>query len=190
MPPRIPASSQNIQANNDVPPPLKGLPPMNAEGLYRYLETLAGLVERQARAIETQDLGQPSSFKGSSFDDFKKLGPPYFSGSSDPTKVKAWILKTETFFDVIDCSEEQKTSYATFMLDKKANYWWHMTKRLLENQRLIVWRQFKVAFYKNYFLDGVRRQKVGEFVHLEQGDIMVAQYETKFIELTFCSTID
>ncbi|RVX08020.1 hypothetical protein CK203_014895 [Vitis vinifera] len=53
MPPRRPASSQNSQANNDVPPLLEGLPPMNVEGLYRYLETLVGLVERQARAIET-----------------------------------------------------------------------------------------------------------------------------------------
>ena len=74
MPPRRSTSSQNSQANNDVPPPLKGLPPMNAEWLYRYLETLAGLVERQARAIKTQALGQPSSSKGSSFADFKKLG--------------------------------------------------------------------------------------------------------------------
>ena len=86
-------------------------------------------------------------------------------------EVEAWILKIEKFFDVIDCSEEQKTSYATFMLDKKANYWWHMTKRLLENQRLIVWRQFKVAFYKKYFPNSVRRQKVGEYVRLEQRDI-------------------
>ena len=56
MPPRRLASSQNSQANNDVPPPIEGLPPMNAEALYRYLETLAGLVERQAGAIETQAL--------------------------------------------------------------------------------------------------------------------------------------
>ena len=59
MPPRRPISSQNSQANNDVPPALEGLPSMNVEGLYRYLETLAGLVECQARAIETQALGQP-----------------------------------------------------------------------------------------------------------------------------------
>ncbi|RVW77095.1 Transposon Ty3-I Gag-Pol polyprotein [Vitis vinifera] len=44
--------------------------------------------------------------KGSSFDDFKKLGPPYFSA---------------------------------FMLDKEADHWWRMTKRLLEDQRPIIW---------------------------------------------------
>ncbi|RVW67380.1 Transposon Ty3-G Gag-Pol polyprotein [Vitis vinifera] len=147
--------SQNSQANDDVPP-VEGLPPVSAEGIYRYLGTLAGLVERQARAVGTNVQGQSSSSRGSSFDDFKKLGPPYFSGATDPTEAEAWILKMEKFFGVIDCSEEQKASYAAFM----------------------------EAFYKKYFPDSVRRQKVGEFIRLEQGDMTVAQYEAKFTELS------
>ena len=132
---------------------------MNAEGLYRYLETLASLVKCQARAIKTQALGEPSYSKGSSFDDFKKLGPPYFSSTSDPMEAEAWILKIEKFFDVIDCFEEQKASYAAFILDKEANHWWRMTKRILKDQGPIVWRQFKEAFYKKYFLDSVDDKK-------------------------------
>ncbi|RVW29531.1 Transposon Ty3-G Gag-Pol polyprotein [Vitis vinifera] len=159
MPPRRPASSQNSQANDDVPP-VEGLPPVSAEGIYRYLGTLAGLVERQARAVGTNVQGQSSSSRGSSFDDFKKLGPPYFSGATDPTEAEAWILKMEKFFGVIDCSEEQKASYAAFMLDKEADHWWRMTRRLLEDQGPITWRQFREAFYKKYFPDSVRRQKL------------------------------
>ena len=71
------------------------------------------------------------------------------------------------------------------MLDKEADYWWCVTKRLLEDQGAIVWRQFKEAFYKKYFLDSVRRQKVGEFSCLEQGGMTVAQYEAKFTELSY-----
>ena len=133
MPPRRTTSSQNSQANDGVPLSLAGLPPMNAEGLYKYLGTLASLVEHQARAVETNGQGQSPSFRSSSFDEFKKLGPPYFSSTSNPTEVEAWILKMEKFFDVIDCSEEQKASYAIFMLEKEANHWWRMTKRLLED---------------------------------------------------------
>eukprot|EP00261_Vitis_vinifera_P031887 XP_019073130.1 PREDICTED: uncharacterized protein LOC109121891 [Vitis vinifera] len=154
MPPRRAASSQNSQANDDVPP-VEGLPP-----------------------------GQSSSSRGSSFDDFKKLGPPYFFGATDPIEAEAWILKMEKFFGVIDCSDEQKASYAVFMLDKEADHWWRMTRRLLEDQGPITWRQFREAFYKKYFPDSVRRQKVGEFIHLEQGDMTVAQYEAKFTELS------
>ncbi|RVW81021.1 Transposon Tf2-12 polyprotein [Vitis vinifera] len=164
MPPRRAASSQNSQANDDVPP-VEGLPPVSAEGIYRYLGTLAGLVERQARAVGTNVQGQSSS-------------------SRDPTEAEAWILKMEKFFGVIDCSEEQKASYAAFMLDKEADHWWRMTRRLLEDQGPITWRQFREAFYKKYFPDSVRRQKVGEFIRLEQGDMTVAQYEAKFTELS------
>ena len=133
MPPRKTTSSQNSQTNDGVPPSLEGLPPMNAKGLYKYLRTFAGLVECQARAAETNGQGQSSSSRSSSFDDFKKLGPSYFSSTSNPTEVEAWILKMEKFFDVIDCSEEQNASYTAFMLEKEADPWWHMTKRLLED---------------------------------------------------------
>ena len=61
--------------------------------------------------------------RGSSFEDFKKLSPSYFSGTSDPTEVEAWNMKIEKFFIVIDCSEEQQASYATFMLDKEVDHW-------------------------------------------------------------------
>ncbi|RVW24900.1 Retrovirus-related Pol polyprotein from transposon 17.6 [Vitis vinifera] len=140
MPPRRPASSQNSQANDDIPSPPEALPPMSVEGLYRYLGTLAGLVEGQARATGSNGQGQSSSTRGNSFDDFKKLGPPYFSSTSDPTEAEAWIMKIEKFFDVIDCSKEQKASYATFMLDKEADHWWRMSKMLLEYQGPIVWK--------------------------------------------------
>ncbi|RVW15572.1 Retrovirus-related Pol polyprotein from transposon 17.6 [Vitis vinifera] len=130
MPPRRPTSSQNSQANDDILPPPEALPPMSTEGLYRYLGTLAGLVERQARATR------------------------------NPTDTEAWIMKIEKFFDVIDCYEEQKASYAAFMLDKEVDHWWRMTKRLLEDQGPIVWNQFREAFYKKYFPDSVRQQKL------------------------------
>ena len=73
----------------------------------------------------------------------------------------------EKFFDVIVYFEEQKAFYTAFMLDKKAYHWWRMTKRLLEDHRPITWRQFRKAFYKKYFPDSVRRQKVGQFIRLE-----------------------
>ena len=52
-------------------------------------------------------------------------------------------MMIEKFFIVIDCSEEQKKKkacYAAFMLDKEADHWWLMIKRLLEDQGPIVWR--------------------------------------------------
>ncbi|KAL6326034.1 hypothetical protein AAG906_038526 [Vitis piasezkii] len=117
---------------------------------------------RSARAIKTQALGQPSSSKGSSFDDFKKLGPPYFSSTSDPTKAEAWILKIEKFFDVIDCFEKQKASYAAFMLDKEVDHWWCMTKRLLEDQRPIIVDKALIAENDNKSFNKTENKKEEE----------------------------
>ena len=60
-----------------------------------------------------------------------------FFDTSNVMEAKAWILKMEKLFDVIDCSKGQKAAYATIMLEKEANHWQHMTKRLLENQELV-----------------------------------------------------
>ena len=35
-----------------------------------------------------------------------------------------------------------------------------------------------------YFPNSVRRQKMGEFIRLKQGNMTVAQYEVKFTELS------
>ena len=66
--------------------------------LYRYLGTITGLVEHQARATKTDGQGQFATTRGSSFDDFKRLGSPYFSSTSNPIEAKAWIIKIEKFF--------------------------------------------------------------------------------------------
>ena len=91
-----------------------------------------------------------------SFDDFKRLEPPYFSGSSNSTEAESWIMKIEKFFDVVHCSKEQKASYATFMLDNEVDRWWRMTRKLLEDQGRITWKRFMEAFYTKYFLNNVR----------------------------------
>ncbi|RVW50181.1 Retrovirus-related Pol polyprotein from transposon 17.6 [Vitis vinifera] len=92
--------------NDDITPPLEALPPMSIEGLYRYLGTLASLVERQARATGSNGQGQSSSTRGSSLMTLRSW-VPYFSGTSIQQRHRLEIMKIEKFFDVIDYSEEQ-----------------------------------------------------------------------------------
>ena len=87
MSPRRLASSQNSQANDDIPPPPEALPPMSTG---------------------SNGQGQSSSSRGSSFDDFKKLSPPYFSDTSNPTEAEALIMMIEK---ILYCSDEQKRIY-------------------------------------------------------------------------------
>ncbi|RVW95177.1 Transposon Ty3-G Gag-Pol polyprotein [Vitis vinifera] len=84
MPLRRPASSQKNQANDDIPPPSEALPSMSTEGLYKYLGTLASLVERQLIATEKE--------KTLKFQDGLK---PYL-------KNKISILKLSVYSEVVD----------------------------------------------------------------------------------------
>ncbi|RVW50109.1 hypothetical protein CK203_114522 [Vitis vinifera] len=52
MPPKRPASPKTVRLMMIYLIHLRLLPPMSIEGLYRYLGTLDGLVERQVRATE------------------------------------------------------------------------------------------------------------------------------------------
>ncbi|XP_073221525.1 uncharacterized protein [Cicer arietinum] len=45
------------------------------------------------------------------------------------------------------------------------------------------WEHFEVAFLDKYYPKSSRRQKELEFVHLQQGDMSVAEYVVKFEEL-------
>ncbi|KAH7570632.1 hypothetical protein JRO89_XS05G0147800 [Xanthoceras sorbifolium] len=46
---------------------------------------------------------------------FKKLGPPAFKGTSDPSVAEAWLKQIEKVFTTIGCPDEQKVTFATFM---------------------------------------------------------------------------
>ncbi|RVW73465.1 Transposon Ty3-G Gag-Pol polyprotein [Vitis vinifera] len=96
---------------------------MSTEGLYRYLGTLAGLVERQARATGSNGQGQSSSTRGSSFDDFKKLGPltflcsttkggrvcPFGTGDLTVAQYEAKFTELSRFAPQLIATEEEKT---------------------------------------------------------------------------------
>lgn len=76
----------------------------------------------------------------------------------------------------------------TFMLERDADHWWEMTKRILTNDNgngeAITWEIFLDAFYAKYFSVIVRFRKEVEFHRLIQGNKSVPNYEAKFAELS------
>ncbi|XP_028087931.1 uncharacterized protein LOC114288612 [Camellia sinensis] len=108
------------------------------------------------------------------------MNPPEFLGGIEPLKVEAWILETEKIFEVFPCTEAHKVLLATFTLKEEARRWWMLVRD--ENGDL-TWDQFKEIFYEKYFLQCIWDRNVSEFEQLKQGDMTVAEYETKFTEL-------
>ena len=65
----------------------------------------------------------------------------------------------------MDCPEDRKVSYATYMLVVEAEYWWQGNRQLMEARgEIINWTSFKESFLKKYFPVSVRNQKETEFL--------------------------
>ena len=99
------------------------------------------------------------------------------------------ISELEKIFEAMDCLEDKKVTYATFMLKEEAQHWWTNNRRLVEIAGVAVgWDDFKAIFLEKYFPADVRNLKETEFLMLQQGNMTVAKYATKFEELSQYST--
>lgn len=85
-------------------------------------------------------------------------------------------------------ADTQKVQYGTHMLLEEAKYWWNNARHRFEaNVILIIWAIFRGAFSEKYFPTDVRSKKEIEFLEFKQGDMTVANYTAKFMELSrFC----
>ncbi|XP_028057304.1 uncharacterized protein LOC114261264 [Camellia sinensis] len=86
----------------------------------------------------------------------------------------------EKIFRALPCTEEQKVSFATFTFKEDAQEWWLVT---LEKEEIVTWARFLEVFYEKYFPESLPEQKASEFLHLRQGTMSVAEYESKFTRL-------
>ncbi|KAL5827340.1 hypothetical protein ACOSQ3_019174 [Xanthoceras sorbifolium] len=104
---------------------------------------------------------------------FKKLGPPAFKGTSDPSVAEAWLKQIEKVFTTIGCPDEQK---------------WDATSRILrttlQENDPITWGMFMNAFNEKYFPDRVRFRMERDFLNLKQGGNTVTEYEEQFTSLS------
>ena len=92
------------------------------------------------------------------FAKFLKANSSSFRGIFDPDIADEWIKEMEKIFSILTCIEEQKGSFAAYMLKADAEFWSNGTKSLLDNVGIhINWEAFKMTFYKKYFLAFVRR---------------------------------
>ncbi|XP_028104673.1 uncharacterized protein LOC114303721 [Camellia sinensis] len=111
---------------------------------------------------------------------FPDLNPSTFTGGSNPLIAEAWVKEMEKNFRALPCTEEQKVSFATFTFKEDAQEWWLLT---LEKEEIVTWARFLEVFYEKYFPESLREQKASEFLHLRQGTMSVAEYESKFTRL-------
>ena len=70
------------------------------------------------------------------FAEFRKANPPSFRGAYDLDKVDEWIKAMEKVFSILDCSDHQKVTFATYILEAEAEFWWNGVRRLFEETQM------------------------------------------------------
>ncbi|XP_022931688.1 uncharacterized protein LOC111437846 [Cucurbita moschata] len=142
--------------------------------------------QAQATAQSNAPVNPPQPVRCSNWiRDFKRYDPRPFTGSLvDPIEAQMWIAAVETTFETMECPENQKVAYATFVLQKDAEIWWRDNKTLLNPEgEPMNWERFKEAFLKEYYPKSERLKKQQEFAHLVQGRLTVEKYNREFNRL-------
>ncbi|KAH9705011.1 Endonuclease [Citrus sinensis] len=112
-------------------------------------------IDRLGQIVTTvvQNQAQPHVGQVNTVERVRSLGAKSFNGSGDPPEAESWLIKLERIFDVMRCSEEDRLSFATFLLEDRAYHWWQTD---------------------------IKRS---EFLRLVQGAMSVEEYEKKFLDL-------
>ncbi|CAJ1844425.1 unnamed protein product, partial [Sphenostylis stenocarpa] len=57
-----------------------------------------------------------------------------FNGNATPDETDAWIRENKKIFRVIVCPEEQKLTYASFLVMGDAEYWWNNMQQYMKGR--------------------------------------------------------
>jgi hypothetical protein len=90
----------------------------------------------------------------------------------------------EQKFELIQCTEYQKSVFAVHQLRGAAGVWWVNMVTARPAGHRVTWQEFRDAFRAHYIPDGVMAMKLEEFLSLKQGNQTVLQYIGKFNHLS------
>ncbi|KAH6788538.1 hypothetical protein C2S51_003544 [Perilla frutescens var. frutescens] len=107
------------------------------------------------------------------------------TGTGGPLAAEEWIRELERIFNYLGCPDAQKVTCAAFQFTEDAGHWWEPVTLSIneEQQRNLTWTAFKKLVLGNYFPKAFRKQKEKELMNLEQGDMIILEYEQKFNQL-------
>ncbi|KAG6472566.1 hypothetical protein ZIOFF_070032 [Zingiber officinale] len=112
-------------------------PPLNASE-----QVLAGLAHLLCQNDDTSQAARTKM----SYEKFHKMGPPEFTGSSDPFVAEGWVKSLETIFHYMRLEDVAKVSCTIFQLKEDATLWWEGAERTV-NMETLTWEEFKKIFY-------------------------------------------
>ncbi|XP_073053866.1 uncharacterized protein [Primulina eburnea] len=168
MPPRREPRMVRV---DDIPEGGRGPPPPPpGDPATRVLEGMARLLEQVQQAPRQQtDI----------FEQFRRLNPKEFGGTTDPFVAEGWIRSLELHFDYLGVRDGDRARCAIYMLRDDASLWWEGAAHAVDVATL-TWARFRELFFGKYFPADVRGRLTREFMSLRQTDLSVAEFIRKF----------
>ncbi|MQL77941.1 hypothetical protein Taro_010360 [Colocasia esculenta] len=139
-------------------------------------------MEAQAQVPAPQaDHGGPSIMER-----FKRMSPPSFKAESDPLLAESWMREIKKIFRAINCTEDDKVTLATYMLQERVDVWWSslLRTRFEDGAMEIAWDEFVRLFRAKFVQEHIQDKMEQEFLSLTQGSMTMLEYEAKFFELS------
>src|SRR5438876_7170360 len=166
---RAAESSQQGAENNPLPPPQT-----LAEVVAQQTQILQMLAQNQKQQQQPQGRhGQPQA---ATYGDFAGTHPPTFAKAEDPLKADSWLRLMESKFELLVCTETQKTLFAAHQLRGPAASWWETFLAMQPVGHRVPWTEFRAAFTAHHIPSSVVKIKLREFMNLKQEDRTVQEY--------------
>ena len=99
-----------------------------------------------------------------------------------------WLRDTERKLNTVDCNDEEKLRYTTYLLTGPAASWWEGVLAMKPPEAVITWDEFKERFRNTHVPDSIMEIKRREFENLRQNDYPVLKYVREFSLLSCYST--
>ncbi|XP_040931975.1 uncharacterized protein [Gossypium hirsutum] len=159
-----------------------------------YHETIQGRSQAQQLPLPlivppvTTPVAHPltdESSKRTPIEKLRKFRAEEFRGRSDddPIKAEYWLKSLERVFKQMMCSPEDYLRYAVSLLKEEAYNWWETIEAVVPADKL-AWEFFQNEFKKKYVGKRYLDKKNREFLDLQQGNKIVAEYEREFVYLS------
>jgi len=114
---------------------------------------------------------------------FQKMRAPEFQGGSDPQAAVRWREDISSVLSYMGVDSIHRQRLEAYTLKGDAGMWYRA--RFTEAERLTTdWEYFVYCFEQQFVSSAARARKERELMSLEQGDMSVDAYETRFTTLS------
>ena len=130
----------------------------------------------QNQMQQQQPYGRQGQPQAATYGDFAGTHPPTFAKDEDPLEADSWLRLMESKFELLVCTETQKTLFFAHQLSGAAASWWATYMAMQPTGRQVPWAEFSAAFRAHHIPLSVMKIKLREFMALKQGNKLIHEY--------------